>query len=365
MLLNGANICYYLLDKGYLSVKSIVDGDFSVHLTPSRNSNFIINKAQEPSFFVKQASGLEREKQESLRHEATCYWLANFEEEYQSLKAFLPEYHEYDYINHILVVDFLQDAMPLNHFYYQTDHFPLEVAEKKAALLASFHKDIYTQIKNTKSFSLFKQSIPAVFMLVGNRQQYWTRGDNAAERQMLDLINQTPDFSEMVEKVRSSWEASSLIHCDIKSANFLITYKKDGPVELRLIDWEMADVGDPCWDVAALFQIYFLLYIYADIKDEAKGKDRQTSELTLQKMKPALRHFWQCYVEKMNFSEEDAKARLLKTMNFCALKLIHTCYESTVSAKELPASSAKMLQLSLNILQSPTEAVAALMGIKF
>ncbi|MCB9273851.1 MAG: phosphotransferase [Lewinellaceae bacterium] len=366
MLLSGANICYYLLDKGHLSVQSFIDGDFSVHFSPSRNNNFIINKAASNPLFVKQARNQDWEKQETLRHEATCYWLANNEPEYGNLKRFLPQYFEYDYINHILVLEYLQHAVPLDEYYAQAGVFPAVLAEKKAELLASYHKDIFTKIKNGRSFSLFKQSIPAVFMLVGNRQKFWTDGNNAAERQMLELINDEPQFTRLVGEVKESWQATSLIHSDIKAANFLISINAShgsATDNLRLIDWEMADIGDPCWDVAAVFQMYFISWIYSELND-GPGSNNPQSSMYYHKLLPAIRHFWDSYCGHMNYSAGQAEENLLKTMNFCALKLIHTCFESTTTSEHLPPSSAKMLQLSLNMLKSPEEAIQTLLDME-
>jgi len=46
---------------------------------------------------------------------------------------------------------------------------------------------------------------------------------------------------------------------------------------------------------------------------------------------------------------------LVKLIEFTAVKLLHTCYESNVYAKSLSAAGANMLQLSLNMLTNPVE----------
>ena len=93
------------------------------------------------------------------------------------------------------------------------------------------------------------------------------------------------------------------------------------------------------------------------MKEEQQNHGLNISTLAFHKMLPSLKHFWQTYCRQMSFSEQETYVNLLKTVNFCALKLIHTCYESTVTSNTLSATSAKMLQLSLNILQSPEEAI--------
>ena len=355
MLLNRANICHYLLDKGFIDVKLITDGYFTSHLIQSRNNSFIVNKKIEgqQSLFVKQVKNSNPDNLETLRNEATCYWLANNEPSFEALTNFLPKYYNYDYISNILVIEYLKNAISLNDYYESRNDFSLDMAEKIADLLSSFHNNIFDKIKNSKSINLFRKAIPFVFTLVGNRQKSWSNNNNQAELKMLELINQTPNFSTLVDEVRNSWKQTSLIHGDIKSANLLIEKNK----KLSLIDWELADIGDPCWDLAAVFQIFFLHYIYAELKSG------QSSNSHLEKVKPSLNHFWNRYSEKMKFTETQKKSDLTKSLQFSALKLIHTCFESTVTSNQLMPSSAKMLQLSLNILKNPQESLTSFFDI--
>jgi hypothetical protein len=47
------------------------------------------------------------------------------------------------------------------------------------------------------------------------------------------------------------WVATSLVHGDIKWEHCFKTLAPDGTAELRVIDWELAGMGDPAWDVAS------------------------------------------------------------------------------------------------------------------
>jgi hypothetical protein len=50
-------------------------------------------------------------------------------------------------------------------------------------------------------------------------------------------------------------------------------------------------------------------------------------------------------------------------MKFCGLKLIHTCFETTPYTQTLQPQSAKLLQLSLNILKAPESSISSLLGL--
>src|SRR5450432_1421353 len=100
MLLTEQNICYYLLDKGWLPLKQLVDGEFRVDVSDSRNRNFIVNRDFDNAYFIKHIKVREAERLSTMRTEATCYWLASNDEQYAALKPHLPAYHAFDYNNH-------------------------------------------------------------------------------------------------------------------------------------------------------------------------------------------------------------------------------------------------------------------------
>lgn len=367
MTLTGFNLPHYLLDKGFLSYDTFFNQSFTIEMASSRNIGFVVNKGQEGAMFVKQVRAFDAEKTETLRTEATCYWLANNEPEYVNLKKFLPQFIHYDYLNHILIVDFLSDTLDLQQFYYQQQAFPLEIGQQLAELLVSYHKDIFKTIEEGQSKQLFRKAVPGPFLMFGHQLPYM-KPRNQAEEQMQQLIRQQDNFSETIAGIQAEWQPRSLIHGDIKPNNFLINRDSTNgqPYDLRLIDWEIADLGDPAWDVAAIFQSYLLMWVMSapdENRPSPVGAPEQ-SAFELDDMQPTMQHFWETYAQRMGYSEEEATAELLKATRFCAVKLLHTCYESSVHAQQLYSQSAKMLQLSFNILQSPEETIESLFGIK-
>lgn len=50
-----------------------------------------------------------------------------------------------------------------------------------------------------------------------------------------------------VRRARGAWRPVALVHGDLKHDNLLV-----GPAGATVIDWEMARVGDPAWDLAGL-----------------------------------------------------------------------------------------------------------------
>jgi len=368
MLLTSYNICHYLIDKGYIDKSTIVDGNFTVRMSHSRNNSFVVNKEFDNSFFIKQVSTFEQDKIRTLRNEATCYWLANNEPEFALLKSFLPKYFDYDTKHHILTIGFIPDSIDLDDFYHRHQQFPLALAEKQAELLCSIHQNIFEKIIDSPSEKLFQKGLPMVFFMVGKGNHAWLEDRTPAVKEMMQLITHDGEYVALLESIKDEWEVDSLIHGDIKTTNFMINENclNSGEFDLRILDWEIADLGDSMWDVAAVLQGYLVMWVFRKTAGEQGHLSSYGKPIgfELEEMQPSIQHFWKRYVELMGFSSEEQEAKLLKATRYCALKLIHSCLESSQYSPKLPPQSAMMLQLSLNILKSQKEAIRSLFDLK-
>lgn len=366
MLLSHENIAHYLLEKGLIDLAAIVRGEFSVRDQSSRNANFAVNREHTPAYLVKQVRAHDHEKRETLRIEATCYWLAQHDEAYRVLRGFLPCYFEYDYLHHILVLELLPDVQNLHDYYRHAQIFPSAVAEKIADLLASYHTHAAGTLEGQRSFSLFKKRKPWVFTFTEEALREWLSSPTLgnAEKQSVKLVLENPEFMSHLRQMGEEWEAKSLTHGDVKFPNFLINndFARGSDLDLRLIDWEMADIGDPLWDVAAVFQNYLSLWVNAEI--EQQYHPREATTLTLESLQPSMAAFWARYAELNEWGESDAQQKLEKALRYTALKLMHTCFEAVQGVNDLPLYGAKTLQLSLNLLRQPDTAIGTLLGIQ-
>ena len=366
MLLSYENIAHYLLEKGLVSLESIVKGEFSVRDQSSRNANFAVNREYKPAYLVKQVRAHDQEKRETLRIEATCYWLANNDEAYDMLRGFLPRYFEYDYLHHVLVLELLPDVQNLHEHFRDTAFFSTSVAEKLADLLASYHTHEAGVVEKQKSFSLFKKRKPWVFTLSESNLSDWVNNPTLgnAEKQSVRLILENKEFMAHLRQMGEDWEMKSLVHGDVKFPNFLIgnDFAPGSEPDIRLIDWELADIGDPLWDVAAVIQNYLTLWVGSELEQEYRPG--QSPVVSLEQVRPSIAAFWLRYAERTGWDEAAAQRHLEKALGYTALKLVHTCFESVQGVKDMSLYSAKILQLSLNLLRRPDAAIGELLGIQ-
>src|SRR5512145_3314322 len=80
----------------------------------------------------------------------------------------------------------------------------------------------------------------------------------------LNRILQNADgYDACLEELNRSWTATALIHRDVRLKNFLLA----APIptmrhaDVKLIDWELACIGDPRWDIGAALGNYLGLWL--------------------------------------------------------------------------------------------------------
>jgi aminoglycoside phosphotransferase (APT) family kinase protein len=164
--------------------------------------------------------------------------------------------------------------------------------------------------------------------------------------------------------LQSDCKPSGFVHNDLKWDNILV-HPSEGetePTEVKIIDWEMAGIGDPCWDVGTVlseFVAFWALSIPVVDGEPYEG----LAKYPIEDMQPAIRAFWDGYSGAMEFDRATARERLLKSVRFAGARLIQTAYERTQTMTHLTPHIYLLLQLSLNIMERPEDAAEGLFGI--
>ena len=181
---------------------------------------------------------------------------------------------------------------------------------------------------------------------------------------VVSLIQGSEVFTTALENISQSINADMLIHNDLKWDNILV-HPKEGETELtevKIIDWEMAGIGDPCWDVGTVlseFVAFWALSIPVVGGEPYEG----LAKYPIEEMQPAIRAFWESYAGAMEFDRATTRERLIKSVRFAGARLIQTAYERTQTMTDLTPHIYLLLQLSLNIMEGPEDAAEGLFGI--
>ncbi|HYP21593.1 MAG TPA: hypothetical protein VEY08_16100, partial [Chloroflexia bacterium] len=154
---------------------------------------------------------------------------------------------------------------------------------------------------------------------------------------------------------------------DIKWDNCLVCSppSRRGKPQFKLVDWELARVGDPCWDIGSAFCGYLNFWLNS-VPMAAGGQPEQYLEMArypLDKMQPAMRAFWLAYTQEMGLDAPTANEWLLRSARYAAARLVQEVFEQSQTSARLAGNVPYYLQVSLNMLQRPRDAVLHLLGI--
>src|SRR5262249_4356320 len=128
--------------------------------------------------------------------------------------------------------------------------------------------------------------------------------------------------------------------------------------------WELSDFGDPCWDVGAVFQAYLSFWIFSMPAQADSNVDDLVAraQFPVEKMQPAMRHFWQKYADFTELPRKDRSAKLERSVRCAAARMIQTAYEYMYYQPQVSTNVLYLLQVSLNVLTRPQEAIRELLG---
>jgi Phosphotransferase enzyme family len=357
MFVDATNVAHFLSDRQLLTMASVVAGDFMVVEQNSRNRNLKIVRRGSPGFFIKQIAQRTPEFVQSMAREAACYALAQHDPRFRALRSLMPSFRHFDPTHHILVVDLITHGESLWEYHRRVGRFPVDIATLQGDSLGTYHR--HAQIKNAEGLTAFSRALPWILSLHETDANYLAKvsGGNS---QLIEILQRFPDFRTALTLLKNQWNFSTLIHGDMKWENMMLdptASTTEG--RLKIIDWEIADLGDACWDVGGVFQAYLTFWIFSlPLGDESRNAATSIGAALVSDLKPALTGFWRAYARARRLPKSVMTATLVRSLACAAARIIQTAYESIQSSPNLSQHARYKLQVSLNILRDPQTAVA-------
>jgi thiamine kinase-like enzyme len=365
MLLTESNIVHYLLDCGLFDKASYENGKFSCHSGNSRHKNYIVNKNFENNrYFIKQALGSTTEKILSLEREGLFYKTALADEVFLLLQKYLPVFLHYDKRNAILVLEYLADYTSIydKFLHLQSlDNNVVGIALADALFL--LHNIPSEAIKKLTDANVITISKPWILTLSEIKLQQPNAAQSNAEAAVLQLIYNMPGFINLIEDAVKLWQPTCIVHGDSKLNNFIIKADKQKIDNsfLTLIDWELFNTGDPLWDIATVFQSALTTWVINE--DPIYKINKEGGTFDYENMQNFISVCFNNYAAAHKWDKAEKQTKLEKCTIFTALRLLHNCFETTPHAHTLRPYSARLVQLSYNILISPLKAAQQVLGI--
>jgi hypothetical protein len=366
MIITTNNIVYYLLERGLVTFESVVDGDLMVVDASRRNRNFKVIRKHHQGYFVKQIQQWEPQAIATLQSEAVCYSLSQNDANFAPLALLMPKFYAYDPGRSVLIVELLPEAENLSEYQRHLGEFPLDVASKLGKMLGTYHRDVGINSQNSPHYASFPKRIPWI-LSVHQHSPSLFNSLSAANSQLLGVVQKYPEFHQALNALQGQWQINSLIHGDMKWDNCIVfkqTDQSDKP-GLKVVDWELADLGDACWDVGAIFQAYLSFWILSMqmLADTSPAQLVDMAQYPLEKMQPAIQMFWKSYADTMQMDDMLMRERLERSVKYGAARMIQTAYEYMAFSPQITANALCLLQVSFNILKNPQEAISDLLGM--
>ncbi|MGO9781822.1 MAG: phosphotransferase [Streptosporangiaceae bacterium] len=355
-MLDQGEVVSYLLSRGLVDAGSVVDGGIVVREVSRRNRNFAVDAGGAPSYLLKQGFGPEGVA--TVAHEAAVYQKLSVTG--GSMDAYLPQFHGYDSNKRVLILELISGAEDLGAYHWRRRRFSATLAGAVGDAVGRLQGEVLPE-----SGALFSGRPPWVLSIHRPDLSIF-REASAASLELVKAVQSVPSLGRHLDELRQAWQPSVLTHYDLKWDNLLAC-----PVAgasrpaLKVIDWEAACRGDPCWDIGAVFSDYLSFWVFS-IPVTGQDLPERFPELArapLQRMHPALAACWRAYKKRAGLQEPESGERLRRAVSFAAARLIATAFEAAQMSARLDSSLILHLQLAVNILERPREAAVHLLGL--
>jgi hypothetical protein len=370
-MLTQPQVAPYLLQRSLITQQAIVRGDLEVHSLASRNNNFKAVSVGGPSYLLKQGVGAEREA--TVAREAAVYGLLYADAGAARLRRYLPGVCLYSPEDSVLVLELFSDAQSMGEYHLRRGRFSTSVAGELGRALGTLHRVTTAEDGRAEAGGYAAFPMPAPFALSIHRPHtaFFNEASHA-NLQLVKIVQRFPEYCALLDDLRKAWHAGAFVHYDIKWNNLLVlppgareSHGVLGNPRLRIIDWELAGMGDPCWDAGSVFSEYLNFWLNSIPITGEDPPDRfvELARYPLGKMQPALRSFWWSYASAMELDGPTAYEWLVRSVRYGAARLVQTAFEYAQGSMHLTGNVVCALQLSLNMLQRPQEAAVHLLGI--
>jgi Phosphotransferase enzyme family len=364
-VLTPAEVVPYLLRQGLVRPQTVVAGDVRVIDATRRNANYKVVSAGGPSYLLKQGVGPERATM--VDGEAAVYrWMgADGGPTGGRFGRYLPRLCLHDPADHVLVLELVRDAPNLQEYHQRRGRCSPVLAAALGRALGTLHQLPGAPGAGEAGMGIVPR--PAPWVLGIHRPDLpLYHSASQANLHLIATIQRFPQFGALLDALRGLWQPRALVHCDMKWENVLVAPASPGGRRtIKLVDWEAAGWGDPCWDTGAVFGEYLGFWLLSIPITGVDPPDRflELARYPLAQIQPAMRRFWQAYSRQVGLDGAAAREALLRSVCYAAARLVQTAFEQGQGAVQLTGNALCFLQVSLNMLQRPDEAAVHLLGI--
>ncbi|MDD1477915.1 phosphotransferase family protein [Arthrobacter sp. H16F315] len=347
----------HLVQRGLLTSSDVVDRLIHVRDVTRRNRNYEVRAEGISGWFLKQGTDPSSVRTVAREAEVTAHLRSRAG---AAVLAALPERLDYDPASGILAVTLFDDVLSGEDYHRRVGKFPLSVGRSLGRILAGLHG-----------------TPPGSDAVWGDSSSPWVLGmhepwldslrtASGAGLAVLRLVQKDLACCETLDALRRTWRPTSIVHNDLKWDNVLL-FKKPGQRgrSVRVIDWELASLGDPTWDVGAVLAAYLASWVRSVPANGERSSAGYAGSagVPLATILPAQAAFWREYTRAAGLDTVDQGPLVTRVMQMAAARLILSAVESSQHAYRLSGDVVLLLQLASNMADRPLEAARHLCGI--
>jgi hypothetical protein len=348
-------IVTYLIESGLLEAQAAVQDRVRVAEQSRRNLNYLV-MVDEAGYFVKQGVG--RERRSTIGAEANAH---QFLSRSTSLAPYLVALRKFDPARALEVFDLVPSASSWRVHHVRTRRFPLMFARQAGRALARLH---CIPIPSVRPVDLRRG--PAEILSIHRPPAAIFDSTSRAGLKVAAMVQAAPGLGDALDSAASNWRFERVIHGDIRWDNCLVFPGHNSPraTRLKLIDWELARVGDPAWDIGCIFAEYLGSWLTSipSSPDLSPDEAMDQASVPLERVQPSVRVFWDVYLKSLD-SPLDMKELLVRAARFSGARLIQSGFERADRKAQVSTSSVVLMQLGFNMLVRPSTAATHLLGL--
>lgn len=319
-----------------------------------RNQNVAVVRAAAPSFLIKQDPRVRTH----VTREHDVYGLMH--EQDDPVSRHVPQLVEHR--DGQLRVEYFPTAGSINQLVDDAGHFPAWIAAGVGAWLGQLHTA--DRLLSSAVGQRFQGTLPWVLSIDSPTPELIQTSSGATLR-LLETVQQHADIREALGELRAHWRREALIHNDLKWDNIIVLHQAgEDSGTFMVIDWELAGIGNPDWDVGSVFAAFLGLW-GGSIPVAHGSPPEQLIDLAahpLGTLQPAAQSFWTAYLESTR-RYLPGHQNIEPIMRYCGARLIQAAIERAQLRSTLATDSVLLLQIAQNVLRHPREAAHNLLGL--
>jgi|KBSSwiStaDraftv2_1062776.scaffolds.fasta_scaffold03876_10 Predicted aminoglycoside phosphotransferase len=337
LMLSRCDSVHHLLRLGLLRPDDLVDRPITVSEQLTRNHLIRVEKDDGSGFIIKEPRNADELDASTMWMEATVSWLSANDPSFGRMKQWLPQYLHYHEPQKILTCELISSAEPLVSMLLSAPRLDPAVFREIGKAFGTLHGAVSIGSAHGQQHRLFSPLMPWVLTLGSNTHRYAPRTVAAAA--VLREVMLNGSAVRALAQLREHWRSTQVIHGDAKTTNILVLEDSS----IRIVDWEISNLGDGLWDVASIMHSLIVPNprAHTDPLDVAMAKAAMLIEPV-----------WEGYLEQGPSLPPGLDARGA-AYRMAGARLIQTCLECGYYPGRLPGSMPLLLDMAFGLLNPP------------